>query len=73
MQFKALETNLQIAKRQFLVRYLVATLKQQEQAVIVISVSNGSINNSGLAIKSSAEFLVSAGQCVPGIVADCCR
>lgn len=74
MQFKALEANLQIAKRQFLIRYSVTMLKQQEQAVTVISVSSGGIRDSGLAIKSSSEFLVSAGQCpLPGVVADCCR
>lgn len=50
-------------------------LKQQEQAVIVISARSGSISDSGLANKSSAEFLVNAGQHVllPGIVGDCCR
>lgn len=49
-------------------------IKQQEQAVIITSASSGSISDSGLAMKSSAEFLVNAGQYVlPEVVDDCCR
>lgn len=71
MQFKALKTNLPCTTWKKYAYSVFRMLRQQEQAVMVISVSNESICESVFTIKNSAELLVSFRTACPPM-ADCC-